>query len=588
MYRSTVDDPVDCSIEPPSFYSKNSDYKNPLERKRLRALNPEPNNRETTKADEVERSPPKKYATKTRKIKTASKSSRKMSSAKKTSTKPETKLQEKNAEKTIVIPLQCHSNNVQENDGPPAKKRRFFSGPPRTALEATKRVVCHFKKSWNSGFSVRPATAPKVSRPTRIRPSSTQDPGEICTATPTKESDNQMPPCKEDSACSGNQKHVIEQDQNWNVQDEKENDATQHVRTTPLLARTMPCMKQAPDKIPTKSTFARNQASSNEVHDRAEIKAQSVNVTLTIPNASSTATGIHAQKQPSDIDTRKSSVVCIGEADDLTLNAGSANSVGAERPLFPVFCKKAREKTSDGTGTKTIQTKFQKKFLRAALDPLQLIIDAGQQKFGAVTCPACGMTYSAGDADDEVAHLQYHQKELGTVKFLGWKNEHVVDVGLTSDSRIVMVRPSDKKHMLDKVKDIRKRVERDLGPEAEAERKAELSHFIYVKQKEVVGYLSAASITEAYRVVRRRGAKSSESMTYDPEPVAACCGVSRIWVADSHRRKKVATKLLDCLRKRFFHGELVDPRQLAFSVPSAMGQRLAASYCKTEEFLIYW
>lgn len=104
----------------------------------------------------------------------------------------------------------------------------------------------------------------------------------------------------------------------------------------------------------------------------------------------------------------------------------------------------------------------------------------------------------------------------------------------------------------------------------------------------MVGYLSAVSIKEAYRIVQRLEPGDSQGLSYDPEPVAARCGVSRIWVAESHRRNKIATRLLDCLRKHFSYGEPIGLDKLAFSVPTAVGQQLAAAYTKTEQFLIYW
>lgn len=140
------------------------------------------------------------------------------------------------------------------------------------------------------------------------------------------------------------------------------------------------------------------------------------------------------------------------------------------------------------------KTKLAKKHLKAALDPSQLIIDAGQKRFGAVTCPDCGMIYSAGDADDEALHRRHHEACCGMVKFPGWKSER--KVGATSDGRVVLVRPTDREHKLRKVAEIRKRVERDLG-EADAQENAhDQIHLIYVVQKEVVGYLAARKISE--------------------------------------------------------------------------------------------
>uniref|UniRef100_UPI00358E6C39 titin homolog isoform X2 n=1 Tax=Myxine glutinosa TaxID=7769 RepID=UPI00358E6C39 len=47
----------------------------------------------------------------------------------------------------------------------------------------------------------------------------------------------------------------------------------------------------------------------------------------------------------------------------------------------------------------------------------QMIIDAGQKRFGAVKCGTCGMVYTAASPEDEAQHLHYHQRFVGAVKF---------------------------------------------------------------------------------------------------------------------------------------------------------------------------
>ncbi|KAH9315261.1 hypothetical protein KI387_023888, partial [Taxus chinensis] len=70
-----------------------------------------------------------------------------------------------------------------------------------------------------------------------------------------------------------------------------------------------------------------------------------------------------------------------------------------------------------------------------------------------------------------------------------------------------------------------------------------------------------------------------------PEP--AVCGVRGIWVPWPERRKGIATKLLDTMRKTFSLGYVLEPCQCAFSQPTSDGKAFAANYCKTDSFLIY-
>ncbi|XP_057851031.1 protein CHROMOSOME TRANSMISSION FIDELITY 7 isoform X2 [Cryptomeria japonica] len=70
-----------------------------------------------------------------------------------------------------------------------------------------------------------------------------------------------------------------------------------------------------------------------------------------------------------------------------------------------------------------------------------------------------------------------------------------------------------------------------------------------------------------------------------PEP--AVCGVRGIWVSRSERRKGIATKLLDTMRRTFSLGYVLEPCKCAFSQPTFDGKAFAANYCKTDLFLIY-
>lgn len=46
----------------------------------------------------------------------------------------------------------------------------------------------------------------------------------------------------------------------------------------------------------------------------------------------------------------------------------------------------------------------------------QYQLDAGQKLFGATQCPECNVVYQLGNAEDENAHLNYHNS-IQTLKF---------------------------------------------------------------------------------------------------------------------------------------------------------------------------
>lgn len=66
------------------------------------------------------------------------------------------------------------------------------------------------------------------------------------------------------------------------------------------------------------------------------------------------------------------------------------------------------------------------------------------------------------------------------------------------------------------------------------------------------------------------------------------CGVSLIWVAQSHRRKGIATALMNALKRNFMFGAILRNEDVAFSSPTELGKIFGKSYFKTPNFFIYF
>ncbi|XP_053873700.1 N-acetyltransferase ESCO1 isoform X2 [Malaclemys terrapin pileata] len=58
------------------------------------------------------------------------------------------------------------------------------------------------------------------------------------------------------------------------------------------------------------------------------------------------------------------------------------------------------------------------KLREAGKDDKQLIIDAGQKRFGAISCSICGMLYTASNPEDETQHLLFHNQFISAVKYV--------------------------------------------------------------------------------------------------------------------------------------------------------------------------
>eukprot|EP00058_Branchiostoma_floridae_P001246 XP_002586734.1 hypothetical protein BRAFLDRAFT_248047 [Branchiostoma floridae] len=219
--------------------------------------------------------------------------------------------------------------------------------------------------------------------------------------------------------------------------------------------------------------------------------------------------------------------------------------------------------------------------------------DAGQKKIGAIVCETCGMLYTVGHADDEAAHQKYHHKFLNSVKFEGWKKEHVL--ATFHDGRIIMVLPDDPKYAIKKAEEVRELVDNELGfIKGYSTTRSNCKTLLFISNdKRVVGCVIAEEISKAYRVLPNESQSSPSSPSplrawcCDTRPVSAVCGVSRVWTFRLWRKKKVATRLVDTLRSHFAFGSFLSKDDVAFSDPTPDGRKFAEKYCGTAAFLCY-
>ncbi|NWV01429.1 ESCO1 acetyltransferase, partial [Upupa epops] len=228
----------------------------------------------------------------------------------------------------------------------------------------------------------------------------------------------------------------------------------------------------------------------------------------------------------------------------------------------------------------------------------QLIIDAGQKRFGAISCNICGMLYTASNPEDETQHLLFHNQFISAVKYVGWKKERIL--AEYPDGKIIMVLPDDPKYALKKVEEIREMVDNDLGfQQAPLMCYSRTKTLLFISNdKKVTGCLIAEHIQWGYRVIEEKVPEISsenEKVIFErqkawccstsPEP--AICGISRIWVFSMMRRKKIASRMIECLRSNFIYGSYLSKEEIAFSDPTPDGKLFATQYCGTSQFLVY-
>ncbi|XP_075057243.1 N-acetyltransferase ESCO2 [Mixophyes fleayi] len=226
----------------------------------------------------------------------------------------------------------------------------------------------------------------------------------------------------------------------------------------------------------------------------------------------------------------------------------------------------------------------------------QLIIDAGQKHFGPVACGTCGMIYSAASLQDETQHIQYHQRLLESIRYVGWKKERVV--AEFWDGKILKISPGDPKYALKKAEEVREVVDMELGfQQTTLSSPSRAVTYLFVSSdKKIVGCLIAEAISQAFRVFDEPPPTASTShgalerhraWRCSSEPQKAICGISRIWVFSLMRRKGIASRLVDTVRSSFTYGSRLTTDEIAFSDPTPDGKLFASTYCKVPDFLVY-
>ncbi|KAK4760273.1 hypothetical protein SAY87_005166 [Trapa incisa] len=207
--------------------------------------------------------------------------------------------------------------------------------------------------------------------------------------------------------------------------------------------------------------------------------------------------------------------------------------------------------------------------------------------------------------EDEKSHIVFHKNYSLGVPFKGWANERLIPTHSVEVGRIVVVLQSDPSGYRNKVQEVLEMTKGELG-----------SGWIYnelCNSQRIAGCLVAEPIKEAFRAISDSETKTegpnireervklkfvglqfgniefqrevvkrlpsvatkkclSGAIYCEEDPIPAVCGVRAIWVSPSHRRKHIATHLLDAVRRSFCKGGVIEHSQLAFSQPTSAGK----------------
>ncbi|XP_022934206.1 protein CHROMOSOME TRANSMISSION FIDELITY 7 [Cucurbita moschata] len=252
----------------------------------------------------------------------------------------------------------------------------------------------------------------------------------------------------------------------------------------------------------------------------------------------------------------------------------------------------------------------------------------GQSDFLLHFCSTCGIKYARGDEADEKYHKSFHKKYTCGIQFKGWSHERLIHISTVEDGRILLVFNSDPSAHWNKIEEVVKMMEKELGNGWILHKNCQV--YLFVSSQRIVGCLVVEPIMKAYKVVscfldeRPEESKMKDSkpnsttlqfgnisfrreailkkptdnpealdvnlngvILCEEEAVPAVCGIRAIWVTPANRRKHIATQLLDAARKSFCKGGSLECSQLAFSQPTSSGMALASRYVGSRSILAY-
>ncbi|KAK9884026.1 hypothetical protein WA026_004960 [Henosepilachna vigintioctopunctata] len=256
------------------------------------------------------------------------------------------------------------------------------------------------------------------------------------------------------------------------------------------------------------------------------------------------------------------------------------NEKSNQSQYFPIFYPSSKHTNKSESDITKPEFSVKRRKMKISSD--QMLLDAGQKRFGLTECSQCKYVYNAGDPNDEAMHNNHHNA-TNVLQFPGWKNEHLVET-FSNGSRIIQVMPTDSKVWIDKVKRVIEVINRDMGYFDMTFDIGASKVFLFILNKNIIGCLVAERKTRGFKVLNSQ----EEIDLCSTEEFAVECGVSRIWVAPQFRKKRVATKLMDALKSHFMLGQLLKNCDIALSSPTTEGKLFAAKYFQTNNFFTYF
>lgn len=249
------------------------------------------------------------------------------------------------------------------------------------------------------------------------------------------------------------------------------------------------------------------------------------------------------------------------------------------------FVSNAGQKRKGNAGVAPVPKKRQRKVSGGGVE--QAFLDFGPS-LAPKTCAQCGMLYSCGVEEDEAVHATFHKRFLRALTVPKWKTETVVDV--PNDKRlygcVLCISVDSGAAQKSKAKDVLELVDRELNMAQQArgipwEDVPQAKLYLMLSDKRrLLAVLVAQPQRKAYTALEEgSGAVDSAGhLQCSQEARDADVAVTKLWVHADSRRRGLAGRLLDVMRRDFVYGGVVERGRVAFSQPTPDGRALARAY----------
>lgn len=210
----------------------------------------------------------------------------------------------------------------------------------------------------------------------------------------------------------------------------------------------------------------------------------------------------------------------------------SLNEGGSSSPSSHSKKKKNRESSNDSSAEPT-----------AKLNVSQATLDFGQNTLS--NCPECGMVFDKTSVDDKTLHNSFHSSiySLNPSKYI---NAGIL-IKISENIVCYSVCDNSKSSLEEKLNGLISRVNSEMAAvdfaiEDLKEKAFDCKIFLFIEKNECIGLLIAETLQPLTHKIS--GILNKEISEEQP---TASVGIVRIWSHSNHRRKAIASKLLNSL-----------------------------------------